>query len=114
MSPGPNSCPVLCSCAPAEHALAHEGEGEGEGGECSVEFRDWPALLWAVHHAVLAAWRPVLSNALLLQLEQLEDVFAPAVATTAASTAAIDNNPAAVVPDVDVELNSLVNSIILE
>ena len=50
----------------------------------------------------------------LLQLEQLEDVFAPAVATTAASTAAIDNNPAAVVPDVDVELNSLVNSIILE
>ena len=46
----------------------------------------------------------------LLQLEQLEDVFAPAVATTAA----IDNNPAAVVPDVDVELNSLVNSIILE
>ena len=46
----------------------------------------------------------------LLQLEQLDDVFAPAVATTAA----VDNNAAAVVPDVDVELNSLVNSIILE
>ena len=90
MSPGPNSCPVLCSCAPAEHALAHEGEGEGEGGECSVEFRDWPALLWAVHHAVLAAWRPVLSNALLLQLEQLEGTTGAMEAAAAAAATSGD------------------------
>ena len=57
---------ALCSCAAAEYELAREAEGY------LVEFRDLHALLAAVRRALLDAWRLVLSDSLLKQLEHLE------------------------------------------
>lgn len=59
--------------------------------KADVVFRDWEAVLAAAKLAVLRAWRPALSLALLKQLEQLEG--SEAQATPSAPTAAEAGGP---------------------